>query len=101
MLRILFSYVVPLIVPTVIYFLWQAYLKRRTSKAQSESGEAARRTIPWTWLAATGVGLLAVTLIALALVDGYPPGGVYQAPHLEDGRVVPGRVVPDQPKTGP
>lgn len=101
MVRFFLSYALPLVVPTVIYFLWQAYLKRRASKAGSEAGGSAGRAVPWIWLVAAGFGLLVVTLGALVMFDGYPPGGVYQAPHLKDGKIVPGRVVPDGPKTGP
>ncbi len=68
---------------------------------------------PWFWLVLAGlalpssVALRRVDMIAAlvtstlrsrataedgtALVEGYEPGGVYQAPHYIEGEVVPGR----------
>ena len=44
------------------------------------------------WLTTAGLALLVVSLFATGLLSGSEPGGVYVPPHVEDGRVVPGRV---------
>lgn len=91
-MRILVTYVLPLVLPAALYFLW---LWSARSRARAGAGEAKPAAwweeAPWHWLALAGVALLAATLFALALTSGAPPGKVYTPPHVEDGQVVPGR----------
>lgn len=96
MTRILLQYVLPLLLPTVVYLVWWW----ATSRRQTATGDGTRRPAsltqgPWFWLALAGVALMSAGLIHTALTTGEAPGGRYVAPHLEDGRVVPGRVVRD------
>lgn len=84
---------VPLVLPTLVYFGY-AWLERRRQQAEA-AGELAPwwTTAPWPWLIGSGLALTAVVLATLALTGGSPVGGTYVPAHLEDGRLVPGRVV--------
>ncbi len=88
MIRIFLHYIVPLLLPFVIYGGWLALARRRAGPA----GARDWRDAPWTWLAITGLGLLSMSLVGLALMSGSPPGGTYIAPQYIDGEIVPGRV---------
>ncbi len=86
MIRQALSILVPLLAPTLIYL----YLKNRTGTPVA----IAAKDAPWVWLSAAGVALAAVILGAWALTSGGSTESVYEPAHIEDGRVVPGRVVP-------
>lgn len=89
MSRVLLQYLLPLLLPTIIWLVWYFAVGYR----QSAGGRDLRLAHgPWFWLFLGGVGLLSLSLIYTALTRGYDPSGTYEAPHLEDGRVVPGRV---------
>lgn len=81
------KYAIPLLLPFVLYFLW-AFLERRRTAA----GGGRTKDAPWMWLTTAGLALLVVSLFATGLLSGSEPGGAYVPPHVEDGRVVPGRV---------
>jgi hypothetical protein len=49
------------------------------------------RSHPWTPLVIAGLLLVAASFLIWGLTEGEPVG-VYVAPHLEHGKVVPGRV---------
>ena len=51
---------------------------------------------PWTVLFATGLVLVAASFVIWGVTEGAGQKGIYVPPHLEDGRVVPGRVDPGQ-----
>lgn len=90
MTRILIEYVLPLVLPSVLYVVWWQVYGRRAAAVGGTP--ALLREGPWFWLILAGLGLAAAALIVGALVGGDAPGGTYIAPRLEDGRVVPGRV---------
>lgn len=88
---VLLHYVLPLVLPFVIYGVWLLLARR---KARTAGGEEAPewRDAPWTWLFVAGAALVAVGLVGLALTGGAPPGGEYVPPKYIDGEVVPGRL---------
>lgn len=90
MARILFTYVVPLVLPFVVWSLWRSFSAARGAPA-SRGGLAA---MPWQWLAPAGLVLLAATLGTIALTGDGKPGESYRSPHTVDGKVVPGRFGP-------
>lgn len=90
MTRILIEYVLPLVLPSVLYVIWWQVSGRRTAAAGGTP--SLLREGPWFWLVLAGLALTAAVLIAVALTHGAGPGGTYIPPRLEDGRVVPGRV---------
>jgi len=90
MTRILLNYLLPIVLPTAVYFTW-VWLSRRR-RAGGPQGEAATtRSAPWFWLICAGFTLMAATLVYVALTSGHPPGLKYQAPHYEGGKVIPGQ----------
>ena len=89
MLRELLTLVVPLALPTVLYLVWLQAMR------WSEAGGAVSwRAMPWVWLAATGVVLAALVLFVVTVHYGTATPGVYVAPHVENGEIVPGHIDP-------
>jgi hypothetical protein len=89
MTRLLIQYLLPLILPAVVFLIW-AWLSRRghaTGGFQSRIQEG-----PWFWLILAGFVLMAGGLAYTAFSTGGDAGGRYIAPHYEDGRIVPGRI---------
>jgi hypothetical protein len=80
MLRIALQYLLPLVLPLLAYLIYAA-VARKTRVLDGA---------PWVALAATGVGLMAVSLVSWSLLTGAEPGETYVPAHIEDGRVVPG-----------
>ena len=84
MIRALITYIVPLLVPFVLYSLYVRITR-------SKNPEKALDT-PWFWLLVVGLVLLIITLVAMAMLTGSDPGGVYVPPRMEDGHIVPSEV---------
>lgn len=98
MIRIILTYLVPLALPTAVYLLWFWLTRQRAASGQAAVAAEAEegewwRTVPWAWLALAGIALVGATLFVFALSGGGTPGETYVPPHVEDGRVVPGRSV--------
>ncbi len=84
MIRILFTYIVPVLLPTVLYFAWLR-VARRTGK------DGVTTEVPWTWLLGAGVLLMAVILAGMTLMGEGRTDRVWVPAHTDaDGRVVPG-----------
>ena len=64
-------------------------------KLEQRDAEAPKRAYPFTWLFAAGLALVALSFLIWGLSEGAGRQGVYVPPHVEDGRVVPGRVDPE------
>ncbi len=75
MIRILLIYILPLLAPTVLYFIW--------------AKKSKRQDIPWISLAIAGIFFLGLTAGAFTLWDKPPAGSKYTAPKFIDGKVVP------------
>ena len=90
-MRFFFTYLLPLVLPLVIYLLviWAT---------RGQSAHWLEET-PWLVLIGAGVALLALSLIGWSLLSGAPPSEVYIPPHMEGGEVVPGRTV--EPRAEP
>jgi hypothetical protein len=56
--------------------------------------EEAQRPHPWVTLFICGLVLVAASFFFWAYEDGEATDGTYVPPHVEDGRIVPGRVEP-------
>lgn len=87
MTRILLTYVLPLVLPALVWYLWHQFRPQRPGETASKKGWAAA---PWPQLSVAGVVLLALTLGSIALLVGGSPGEVYQPARVIDGEVVPG-----------
>lgn len=89
MLRILLEVVLPFAAPFLVFLAWRLLVTR---------GQGLLARTPWYALTVCGLALACLSLVSLAFLGEGDPEGVYEPPHLEDGRVVPGRVRPrDEP----
>ena len=93
MARIVFEFVLPILLPTFLYGLWLVGMRRRAEAAGSDQVPLWAEA-PWVWLLALGVVFAGLLTLAIALFGGGPVEGVYVAPHIKDGQVVPGHVEP-------
>ena len=85
MLRILFQYLLPLLLPFLLYLSYVALSRGRTPGWLADA--------PWAALTAAGVALMVVGLVTWTLTTGGDPGERYVPARIEDGRVIPGTTV--------
>lgn len=88
MRRVLLNYLLPIILPFVIYGVWLAFARYKARKA-GEVGGPEWRDAPWTWLMIASASLVGVGFVVLALQGGAPPGSTYHPPEYIDGEIVP------------
>ena len=87
MLRVLLQYLLPLLLP---FLLYAAYVALAHGRMPSWLDLSSRQ---WTLLGGTGLVLLMVSLLAWGLLSGSPAEEMYIPPRFEDGKIVPGRTV--------
>ena len=90
MIRILLTYVLPLVLPALLYIFWV-----KISRVFGSNPDRQLRDGPWFWLAVAGFALMTAGMVALALIGTNPTEGTYQPPRVEDGKIIPGHIVPD------
>ncbi|MFI4949288.1 MAG: DUF6111 family protein [Alphaproteobacteria bacterium] len=90
--RELLTLFLPLVLPTVLYLVWL-----RAVRWTQSSGTVPWRALPWVWLGLTGVALTALVLFVVTVHFGTNVQGVYVAPHVENGQIVPGHIEPAKP----
>ena len=88
MVRILLSVIVPVVLPTALYFLYAGFIARRARAAGTAPDKV---DVPWSWLALAGVALLALSLLIEFTYGGFKPGSSYEPAHMEGGKLVPGQ----------
>ena len=88
MARIAFMELLLFLLPFIAWGLWRVLI---TGRGQFLD------TLPGFWLSVVGLLLASLGFVALAFIDGAAPGQTYEPPHLEDGRVVPGRFGVERP----
>lgn len=93
MIRIVLSIVVPLVLPTVLYFAYAWFVVKR-ARARDPDAAPPEIDVPWWGLAMAGLVLVAVSLAINFVDSGAKPGTRYEPARIEGGRVVPGRNVP-------
>lgn len=81
--RIILTYFLPLIFPTVIYLLW-----RKGTNTPKETPFPVRDLVLW------GLLMMAVSLSFFVIRDRYPADSVYTPPRFIDGQVVPAHTEP-------
>ncbi len=95
MSRIVFTYIVPFLLPAAVYAAWVWY---RTGYVARHGGEAPRlEQGPWPLLLFVGAVLAFAVLAGAALMRGGSPDATYVPPHLENGQMVPGHLEPKTP----
>ena len=87
MLRVLLQYLLPLLLP---FLLYAAYVGLAHGRMPDWLDLSSRQ---WAMLGGAGLALLMVSLLTWGLLSGSPPDETYIPPHLEDGEIVPGRTV--------
>ena len=87
MLRVLLQYLLPLLLPFLVY---AAYVALAQGRLPDWLGLSDRQ---WIVLGSAGVVLLAISLATWSLMTGAPPEETYIPPRFEDGRIVPGTTV--------
>ena len=87
MLRVLLQYLLPLLLPFLVY---AAYVALAQGRMPDWLGLSERQ---WIALSGTGVALMVISLVTWSLLSGAPPGETYVPPRFEDGRIVPGTTV--------
>ena len=80
MLRIAIINLALFLVPFALYLLWTTVRGKRTD-------------MPFYWLVGSGVALVLMAMITLAQFETGGTTGQYEPPRLENGEIVPGRVV--------
>ena len=89
MTRIFLTYILPLVLPSLIYVLW-IWNARRTHDPDSEDDLPGLRRGPLFWSLVSGFLLMLTGLITIALMSGDPPdSGTYQSPRLEGDKILP------------
>ena len=92
MFRAFLTYIVPFLMPIAGYAVWIWY---RTNHAQTHGGEAPKfEQGPWPLMLFLGAVLSFGILAVGALNTGGSPGDIYIPPHVENGKIVPGRTQP-------
>ena len=106
MVRILITYILPLVLPSVMYFAWASWVRRKIAaqhaQAQAEDDTITAEEIaaydiktPWFRLILAGIVLMGVGLVLTVLLSApNPPDSVYQPPRVENGKVIPGHFAP-------
>lgn len=88
MSRVLLQYLLPLLGPLVLYLIYMSFRRRRAAKSGEDIPAIEQGHVFWSIIA--GFVLMMAGLAILAVTSGEKPGtGQYQAPRLEDGRIVP------------
>jgi len=96
MSRIVFTYVVPFLLPAAVYAAWVWY---RMGYVARHGGEAPKlEQGPWPLLLFIGAVLAFLVLATTAMMTGGSPDDTYVPPHLENGKLIPGHL---EPKTSP
>ena len=106
MARMIITYFLPLVLPTVLYFAWTLWVRKQV---QSHRAQAAAEGVPgdhtepedydiktpWFRLVLAGVVLMMVGLV-LSVFFGpkHAPDSIYQPPSLQGDTIVPGQYVP-------
>ena len=90
MIRRLFFEALLFLLPFALYGAYWRLAKRDEN--------APAHAHPWTILFASGLVLVAASFLIWGITEGAGEQGIYVAPHVENGRVVPGHVEPGAPK---
>ena len=70
--------------PFALYGLYLALLHARAL--------TPTRQTPWTGLFITGLSLFAISFLVWGITEGDTESGLYVAPHVVNGKIVPGHI---------
>ncbi|MBV9540260.1 MAG: hypothetical protein JO167_03250 [Alphaproteobacteria bacterium] len=86
MTRVLLERLLLFAVPFAVYGVYLLLMRFFPSTPQ--------RRHPWTWLFVAGLALFAASFLVWRFTDTEPTTGLYVAPHVVNGKIVPGYVKP-------
>ncbi len=84
MIRLILTRTLLFALPFALYGAWFALMRLRAKTPGPHT--------PWTVLIVAGLALVAASFIYVGLTEGESISGVYVAPHVENGKIVPGHV---------
>jgi hypothetical protein len=90
MIRIVLTYVVPLLLPTAVYLAWGWYRARYAAEHGGAAPGLERG--PWGLLLFLGAVLTLASFAVTGLMQGSDAGSVYTPSRIENGKIVPGRM---------
>lgn len=88
MTRVFLQFVLPFLVPFLVYLAWWWFTRKRIEGGR---GPLLQDT-PWFWLVLSGFVLMTGGLVTTALTSGVGPESRLTAPRYEDGRIVPAQI---------
>ena len=91
--RVLLVYLLPLLGPILAYLGWLHFTGRRAFDTGADLG-AVLTERSTTWVLLASVVLTVASLLLFTHFERSTTSGVYEAPRLEHGVIVPSRVVP-------
>jgi hypothetical protein len=84
-MRILIEYIVPILLPTALWFAWLAWAGRHSAGKGREW-----KQVPITWLLSAGFVLAMLIAVGGMMITGYSTGHYRPASLDQRGHVVPG-----------
>jgi hypothetical protein len=90
--RVALTVLLPLLLPSIIYFSYVALAREGPRDAQA---------VPWFWLLVSGLALALIAFVFLSVFEGAEPGSVYHPPRAVDGRIEPGYFGPEENSENP
>ena len=84
MIRLILTRTLLFALPFALYGAWVVLMRLRAKTPGPHT--------PWTILIVAGLALVAASFIYVGLTEGESISGVYVAPHVENGKIVPGHV---------
>ena len=84
MIRLILTRTLLFALPFALYGVWFALMRLRAKTPGPHT--------PWTVLIVASLALVAASFIYVGLTEGESISGVYVAPHVENGKIVPGHV---------
>ncbi|MGZ5998484.1 MAG: DUF6111 family protein [Rhizomicrobium sp.] len=87
MTRIILERMLLFVVPFALYGIYLLLMRMRPPQPSTQS-------TPWTMLFIAGLSLFALSFVIWGFTEGEPTTGRYVAPHVVNGKIVPGYVQP-------
>lgn len=86
MARTVLLYLIAFALPFIAYLFWLRWERWRSEQPPE------KRPLPWIPLASVGVFLVIVVILGESFLRGDDANGRYVPAHIEDGKLVPGRI---------